>query len=79
MKGEFVNKASASEMTASAGQGTVALELLQQVPHLDAIVVPVSGGGLISGISIAAKAIKPDIVIIAAEPVGDVCSFASSH
>ena len=61
-----------------AGQGTVALELLQQVPHLDAIVVPVSGGGLISGISIAAKALKPSIVIIAAEPVGDPSSFDSS-
>jgi len=54
-----------------SGQGTVALELLDQVPELDAIVVPVSGGGLISGISIAAKALRPDITIIAAEPLGD--------
>ena len=52
-------------------QGTVGLELLQQVADLDAIVVPVSGGGLISGIAIAAKALKPDIVIIAAEPTGE--------
>ena len=44
-----------------AGQGTVALELLSQVPDLDAIVAPVSGGGLLSGIAIAAKALKPGI------------------
>jgi len=53
-----------------AGQGTAAVELLQDVPDLDAIVVPVSGGGLISGICIAAKAIKPNILIFGAEPTG---------
>lgn len=47
-----------------AGQGTVALELLEDVPDLDCIVVPVGGGGLIAGISIAAKALKPGIEII---------------
>ena len=46
-----------------AGQGTVALEMLQDVPQLDALVVPVGGGGLISGCAIAAKAMKPDIEI----------------
>ncbi|MFM7050963.1 MAG: pyridoxal-phosphate dependent enzyme [Planctomycetota bacterium] len=51
-----------------AGQGTTALELLDECPHLDAIVVPLGGGGLISGIAIAAKAIKPSIRIIGAEP-----------
>lgn len=54
-----------------SGQGTVALEMLEQVAELDAIIVPVSGGGLISGISIAAKALKPSITILGAEPVGD--------
>lgn len=54
-----------------AGQGTVALELLAAVPNLDAIVVPISGGGLISGIAIAAKALTDGkIKIIAAEPRG---------
>ena len=53
-----------------AGQGTVALELLEQVPDLDAIVAPVSGGGLVSGIAIAARTLRPDIRIIAAEPTG---------
>uniref|UniRef100_A0A7S0RMM5 Serine racemase n=1 Tax=Pyramimonas obovata TaxID=1411642 RepID=A0A7S0RMM5_9CHLO len=53
-----------------AGQGTISLELLQQVPHLDAIVVPISGGGMISGIALAAKGINPKVKVFAAEPVG---------
>jgi threonine dehydratase len=47
-----------------AGQGTVALEMLEDAPGIDALVVPVGGGGLISGIGIAAKALKPDIEMI---------------
>jgi threonine dehydratase len=47
-----------------AGQGTVALELLADQPDLDAIIVPVGGGGLVAGIAVAAKAIKPAIEII---------------
>ncbi|MBI1181936.1 MAG: threonine ammonia-lyase [Alphaproteobacteria bacterium] len=47
-----------------AGQGTVALEMLAARPDLDVIVAPVGGGGLISGIAIAAKALKPDIEIV---------------
>jgi threonine dehydratase len=47
-----------------AGQGTIALELLEERPDLTAILVPLSGGGLISGIAIAAKALRPDIRII---------------
>ena len=47
-----------------AGQGTVALEMLQEVPELDTLVVAVGGGGLIAGMATAAKAIKPDIEII---------------
>ncbi len=46
-----------------AGQGTIALELLTDLPDVDALVVPVGGGGLISGIAIAAKALKPEIEI----------------
>jgi len=48
----------------------VAVEFLEQVPQLDAIVVSVSGGGLISGISAYAKAVKPEIKIFAVEPEG---------
>ncbi len=48
----------------AAGQGTVALEMLEDVPDLDILVVPIGGGGLISGCAVAAKHIKPDIRII---------------
>jgi threonine dehydratase len=47
-----------------AGQGTVGLEMLEAVPQLDTLVVAVGGGGLISGVAIAAKALKPDIQVI---------------
>ena len=50
-----------------AGQGTVALEMLEQEPELDTIVVPIGGGGLIAGMAVAAKAVKPDIEIIGAQ------------
>lgn len=46
-----------------AGQGTVALEMLADAPKLDALVVPIGGGGLISGVAVAAKALYPDIEI----------------
>jgi threonine dehydratase len=47
-----------------AGQGTIALEMLVQCPELDALLVPVGGGGLISGIAVAAKTLSPEIEII---------------
>lgn len=47
-----------------AGQGTIALEILEDVPDMDAIIVPIGGGGLISGIAVAAKSINPNIKII---------------
>ncbi|RXK10304.1 threonine ammonia-lyase [Halarcobacter bivalviorum] len=47
-----------------AGQGTISLELLEEIPDLKQIIVPIGGGGLIAGIAIAAKAINPDIKII---------------
>jgi threonine dehydratase len=50
-----------------AGAGTVALEMLEDAPDLDAIVVPIGGGGLMSGVSIAARAVKPDIELIGVE------------
>ena len=50
-----------------AGQGTVGLEMLAAVPDLDLIVVPVGGGGLIAGIAIAAKALKPSIRLLGVE------------
>ncbi|WP_193566088.1 threonine ammonia-lyase [Jeotgalibaca arthritidis] len=50
-----------------AGQGTIALEMLEQEPDLDIIICPVGGGGLISGVSLAAKSIKPSIKVIGVE------------
>jgi threonine dehydratase len=51
-----------------AGQGTAALELLEEVPALDVLLVPVSGGGLIAGCSTVAKALKPGIHVVGVEP-----------
>src|SRR3546814_18237659 len=50
-----------------AGQGTIALEMLAAIPDLDVILVPIGGGGLISGIAVAAKAIDPKIEIVGVE------------
>jgi threonine dehydratase len=52
-----------------AGQGTIGLEVLEDSPGLEAIIVPIGGGGLIAGVAIAAKAINPQIKIYGAEPV----------
>ena len=51
-----------------AGQGTAAVELLEDVPELDVIICPVGGGGLLSGTAIAAKSMRPQIKVIAVEP-----------
>ncbi len=53
-----------------AGQGTIGLELLEDVPNLDTIIVPVGGGGLISGISIVAKTLKPELRIVGVQAEG---------
>jgi threonine dehydratase len=53
-----------------AGQGTATLELLEQAPDLDLIIVPVGGGGLLCGTAVAAKGARPGIRVIAAEPAG---------
>ncbi len=53
-----------------AGQGTAALELLEEVPDLDVVMAPVGGGGLLSGTALAVKALAPEARVIAAEPTG---------
>lgn len=53
-----------------AGQGTAALEFLEEVPHLDAVIAPIGGGGLVAGTALAARELKPWLQVIAAEPAG---------
>ena len=55
---------SGSDIQAIAGQGTVGLEIMEQNPDIDVILVPIGGGGLITGVSIAAKHMNPDVKII---------------
>ncbi|MGN8225903.1 pyridoxal-phosphate dependent enzyme [Gracilimonas sp. BCB1] len=60
-----------------AGQGTAAMEVLEDHPDLDMIMAPVGGGGLLSGTALAAKSIKPDIKVIGAEPANADDAFRS--
>ena len=65
---EFVHPFTDDEVM--AGQGTIALEMLKVVSDLDAVFVPVGGGGLISGIATAIKEINPDIKVIGVSALG---------
>ena len=65
---EFIHPFADDEVI--AGQGTISLEILEQIPDLKQLIVPIGGGGLISGIAIAAKAINPDIKIIGVVAAG---------
>jgi threonine dehydratase len=60
-----------------AGQGTVALEILDDAPQTDTLLVAIGGGGLISGIAVAAKALNPSIRIVGIEPVGAATLYSS--
>lgn len=55
------------DLAVMAGQGTIALEILEQVPDVSTIVVPVGGGGMISGVAVAAKALRPEVRIVGVE------------
>ena len=61
-----------------AGQGTAGLEIVEQCPEVEVVVVPVSGGGLISGVAAAVKSLRPRVRVIGAEPAG-ATRFASSR
>ena len=60
-----------------AGQGTMGLEIIEQVPDLDAVVVPVGGGGLLAGVALAVKSLQPNVKIIAVE-ADHVASFSAA-
>ena len=60
-----------------AVQGTVGLELLEQLENMDVVVVPVGGGGLLAGVAIAVKSLQPGIEVVAAEPAGADDAFRS--
>ena len=53
-----------------AGQGTLAVELLEEVPDLDLILCPVGGGGVLCGTAVAAKSLRPEVKVVATEPAG---------
>ena len=61
----------------ATGQGTIAMEIIKELPLVDVILAPVGGGGLLTGISALAKALKPNVEIIGVEPEGAACLKAS--
>jgi threonine dehydratase len=62
-----------------AGQGTIAVELLEDVPDLDLVLCPVGGGGVLCGTAVAAKSLRPDIRVVATEPAGADDAAQSFH
>lgn len=60
-----------------AGQGTMGLEIVEQVPNLDAVVIPVGGAGLLAGVSLAVKTLRPNVKIVAVE-AENVASFSAA-
>ena len=62
-----------------AGQGTIGLELLEQIPDMDAVIVPIGGGGLISGIAFAIKKLNPSIKVYGVQAAGAPSMYNSIH
>lgn len=62
-----------------AGQGTIGLEILEDMPDLDAVVIPIGGGGLISGVAFAIKTLRPDVKIYGVQAKGAASMVASIH
>ena len=64
------------------GQGTTALEIIDELKDVDAILVPIGGGGFASGVAFATKSVRPEVKVIGVEPMGAACmanSFAAGH
>lgn len=66
------------DLNVIAGQGTMALEILEQVPQLDTLVVPVGGGGLLAGVATVVKSLRPDVRVVAVEPAS-AASFVAAY
>ena len=62
-----------------AGQGTIGLEILDQLPDLDAVIVPVGGGGLISGVAFAIKSLRPEVKVYGVQAEGAPSMYRSLH
>ncbi|MFZ5822734.1 MAG: threonine ammonia-lyase [Bacillota bacterium] len=62
-----------------AGQGTIGLEILQELPDVETVLVPIGGGGLISGIALALKAVKPSVRVIGVQAAGAPAIYLSQH
>ena len=75
--GTFIHPYDRAEIM--AGQGTAALELMEAVPDLDAVVAPVGGGGLLSGTAVASRGMRPGIRVFAGEPEGADDAFRSKE
>ena len=65
------------DLTVATGQGTIAMEIIKELPLVDVILVPIGGGGLACGVSTLAKLLKPNIKVIGVEPAGAACMKAS--
>ena len=66
-----------NDETVATGQGTIAMEIIKELPTVDYILVPIGGGGLCSGVSTLAKMLNPKIKVIGVEPAGAACMKAS--
>lgn len=62
-----------NDLSVATGQGTIALEILRELPDADYILVPMGGGGLSTGVAAAAKMINPNIIVVGVEPAGANC------
>lgn len=65
------------DLTVATGQGTIAMEIIKELPLVDTILVPIGGGGLATGVSALAKLLNPKIKVIGVEPAGASCMKAS--
>lgn len=65
------------DLAVATGQGTIAMEIVQELPLVDYILVPIGGGGLATGVSTLAKLLNPHIKVIGVEPAGANCMQVS--